>query len=298
MNEQEIRDIVKAVLSANVTAASALSCASTQTSAASIPVEASARHVHLTDAALRTLFGAGATLEKKRDLSQPGEFLSDKRVKLVTKKGEIANVAVLGPVRNAVQVELSITDCRSLGLEAPINLSGDLKGAADVLIIGEAGMLDARQSVIVAQSHIHMTPADADRYGVVSGQRVNVRVNSRRPITFENVAIRVKDSFKLAMHLDFDEANACGLCGSVCAAIVNPCCAPASGAPATCTSAASAPAASVCLAPPDKKLITEADAKAMAAQSPKSVQFRRGTIITPAARDVFFGNHIPMTFTD
>lgn len=199
MNENEIRSIVEKVLS------------QVGESKKPIPIEASARHVHLSKEAVELLFGKGATLTKKRDLSQPGEFLSEQRLKLVTAKGELVNVAVLGPERKAVQVELSMTDCRSLGIKAPINLSGDLSGAGDVLLVSPTACLNAKGSVIVAQNHIHMTPADAAYYGVSDGQSVKVSANTSRPVTFDNVIIRVSEKFALAMHIDFDEANACCL---------------------------------------------------------------------------------------
>ena len=199
MTENQIREIVARVIS------------SLDNTEASIPVEASARHVHLTKDAVEALFGKGAKLTKKRDLSQPGEFLSEQRIKLVTSKGEIANVAVLGPERKAVQVELSMTDCRGLGIKAPVNLSGDLIGAGDVYLVSECGCYNAAKSVIVAKNHIHMTPADAEKYGVSDSQSVKVRVDTARPVTFEDVIIRVNPNFSLAMHIDFDEANACCL---------------------------------------------------------------------------------------
>lgn len=199
MNENEIREIVGKVL------------ASIGTCSAPVPIESSARHVHLTTEAVELLFGKGARLTKKRDLSQPGEFLSEQRLKLVTAKGEIANVAVLGPERKAVQVELSMTDCRQLGIKAPVNLSGDLNKAGSVYLVSENAVYDAKNSVIVAQNHIHMTPDDAQKYGVKDGQCVHVRANTARPVTFDNVIIRVNPNFALAMHIDFDEANACCL---------------------------------------------------------------------------------------
>ncbi len=199
MNETEIREIVTKVLKQMTV------------SDKSIPIEASARHVHLTKEAVELLFGKGAVLTKKRDLSQPGEFLSEQRLKLVTSKGEISNVAVLGPERKAVQVELSLTDCRALGIKAPINLSGNLNGAGDVYLVSENAVLDAKNSVIVAGNHIHMTPSDAENYGVKDGQSVKISVNTERPVTFDNVIIRVNPNFSLAMHIDFDEANACCL---------------------------------------------------------------------------------------
>ena len=207
MNEKEIQQIISCVLEryAGATGKTVVS----QPKDDSVFTEASARHVHLTQSDVERLFGAGAQLNHVRDLSQPGQFLSDKRVRLVTRKGTIDNVAVLGPVRPETQVELSMTDCRSLGLKAPVNMSGDLNGAADVCIYGDSGFIEAKRSVIVAKAHIHMTPADATRFSVSDGQHVKVRVQSTRPVTFDDVVIRVSDKFSLAMHIDFDEANAC-----------------------------------------------------------------------------------------
>ncbi len=206
-SEKDIRDMV-----ANIVAQSGVGKASASTSQA-VPVEISARHVHLTQAAVEALFGKGYQLTHKRDLSQPGEFLSGERVKIVTHKGEIGNVAVLGPARQAVQVELSMTDARSLGLRAPLRLSGDLSGAADVLLVGPAGVLEAKGSAIVAKAHVHMTPEDAKTYRVSNGETVSIRLETERPITLEGVEVRVKDSFQLAVHIDFDEANAAALTG-------------------------------------------------------------------------------------
>jgi propanediol utilization protein len=147
-------------------------------------------------------------LTHKKDLSQPGEFLTNERVKIVTIKGEIANVAVLGPERKAVQVELSLTDTRALGIKAPVNLSGDLNGAADVILIGPKGSCRADGSAIVAKAHIHMTPKDARDFNVGDGDVVSVKLKSPRPITIDQCVIRVRENFALAMHIDFDEANA------------------------------------------------------------------------------------------
>ncbi len=117
----------------------------------------------------------------------------------------------MSPERKAVQVELSMTDCRSLGIKAPVNLSGDLNGAGCVYLVSDNAVYDAKNSVIVAQNHIHMTPADAEKYGVKDGQSVKVTARTARPVTFDNVIIRVNPNFALAMHIDFDEANACCL---------------------------------------------------------------------------------------
>ena len=124
-------------------------------------------------------------------------------------KGEIDNVVVLGPPRGAVQVEMSLTDARILGITIPVNLSGDLKGAADVILVGPKGIYNAVGSVIASKAHIHMTPEDARLYGVEDGDSVAVRLETERPVTIDDVIIRVSEKFSLAMHMDYDEANAC-----------------------------------------------------------------------------------------
>ena len=170
-------------------------------------VEASGRHVHLAQQAIDVLFGEN--LHEKSPLSQPGQYASEERVRLVTAKGEIDNVVVLGPPRGAVQVEMSLTDARILGITIPVNLSGDLKGAADVILVGPKGIYNAVGSVIASKAHIHMTPEDARLYGVEDGDSVAVRLETERPVTIDDVIIRVSEKFSLAMHMDYDEANAC-----------------------------------------------------------------------------------------
>ncbi len=198
-SENDIRQIVADVLrSSGVSAGKGME----------IPVEISARHVHLSQADKEALFGAGYTLTRKRDLSQPGQYLCEERVKLVTQSGEIANVAVLGPERKETQVELSLTDARILGLKPPIRLSGDLRNAADVIIVGPKGVITAKGSVIVAKAHVHMTPADAQKYGVDHGQSVSIRMGTERSVTLNDVQVRVSKDFGLAVHIDYDEANA------------------------------------------------------------------------------------------
>lgn len=212
-SEKDIQDIVASVLER-----SGFDPKKKETKAApqgmEIPVEISARHVHLSRADLDALFGKGYELTPKRDLSQPGQYLSEERVKLVTGKGQIESVAVLGPVRKETQVELSLTDARILGVNPPIRLSGDLRGAADVILIGPKGVVTAKGSVIAAKSHIHMTPEDAARYGVSDGQAVSIRLGSDRPVTIHDVLIRVRKDFQLAVHIDYDEANAAQVSGS------------------------------------------------------------------------------------
>lgn len=202
-SEQDIRDIVTGVLTqAGAGRPAAKPCGDP------IPVEISARHVHLTQEAVEKLFGKGYQLTKKRELSQPGEFLSGERVKLVSKNGQIENVAVLGPVRSQVQVELSQTDSRTLGIRLPVCLSGDLEGGADMLLVGPAGILEARECAIIAQAHVHMTLEDARKYSVRDGEIVSIRLETERPLTLDGVIVRARPASQLAVHIDFDEANA------------------------------------------------------------------------------------------
>ncbi|MCD7888633.1 MAG: phosphate propanoyltransferase [Oscillospiraceae bacterium] len=174
-------------------------------------VETSARHVHVTQEALEVLFGAGATLTKKKDLSQPGQFASEQRVTIVGPKKELPNVSILGPCRNAVQVELSATDARSIGITAPIRESGDLAGSAPCKVVGPCGEIEITEGVIVAKRHIHLTPEDAEALGVKNGDNVWVRVDTpERSAILGDTVCRVSSSYATAMHIDTDESNAIG----------------------------------------------------------------------------------------
>jgi len=210
VKEEQIRQVITGVVAQLLLAEQA----------DTVPVEMSGRHVHLTQADVEILFGPGHTLTRKRDLSQPGQFLAEERVSIVTAKGAFQNVAVLGPVRGHTQVELSMTDTRALGLKAPVRQSGDLAGCPDVCLMVGSRMLLARESVMVAQNHIHMTPEDAARYGVTDGQTVRVAMETGRPMTFDNVVIRVRPDFALAMHIDPDEANACAFQSGECGRLI------------------------------------------------------------------------------
>ena len=173
-----------------------------------VELEASGRHVHVTQEQAITLFGHPLTA--KRPLSQPGQYLADERVTIVGPKGEFANVAVLGPERKEAQVEVSLTDARSLGVEAPVRLSGDVQGSPGVLLRGEKGCVPLSQGVIAAQRHIHLTPEDAEKFRVKDKQVVKLQTYTARPVLFEDVAVRVSPDFASYVHLDYDEANACG----------------------------------------------------------------------------------------
>ena len=177
-------------------------------------VETSARHVHVTEETLHTLFGEGYELTVKKELSQPGQFASNERITVVGPKKELANVSILGPCRKADQVELSATDARSIGVDAPVRESGDTKGSGACKLVGPKGEVELSEGVIVAKRHIHMTPADAKEVGVENGQIVEVLLDSGngRKTIYGDTVIRVSDSYALAMHIDTDESNAAA-CG-------------------------------------------------------------------------------------
>ena len=177
-------------------------------------VETSARHVHVTQETLEKLFGVGYQLSVKKMLSQPGQFASNERVTVVGPKKELANVSILGPCRKLNQVELSATDARSIGIDAPVRESGDVAGSGACKLIGPAGEVELSEGVIVAKRHVHMTVADAKEFGVENGEIVNVAIdcNTGRKVVYGDTVIRVSDSYALAMHIDTDESNAAG-CG-------------------------------------------------------------------------------------
>lgn len=179
-----------------------------------ILVETSARHIHLTNEDLEILCGKGAKLNAVKPLSQPGQFVSDVRLDLVGPRQTLKNVVVLGPTRKASQVEVSATDTRTLGINAPIRESGDIKGSAGIKIVGPQGSIELKEGVIIAKRHIHMTPMDAVFYNVKDQQIVAVKVKTeQRSLIFDDVIIRVREDFALAMHIDTDESNAAGLNG-------------------------------------------------------------------------------------
>ena len=172
-------------------------------------VETSARHVHVTREALDILFGEGYELTKKKDLSQPGQFASNERVAVIGTKGQFPAVSILGPVRPDCQVELSLTDARSIGVDAPIRESGDVAGTGACKLVGPCGEVELSQGVITAQRHIHATPEDAERYGLQDKQIVAVKIESEgRSLIFDDVIVRVSPKYALAMHIDTDESNA------------------------------------------------------------------------------------------
>ena len=176
-------------------------------------VETSARHVHLSQEDLETLFGKGYQLTKKKDLSQPGQYACEERVTVVGTKKEMPGVSILGPVRPVSQVEISLTDARSIGVAAPIRESGDVAGSGACKLVGPCGEVELKEGVIAAKRHIHATPEDAEKLGVQDKDVVSVKIDTDgRSLVFGDVVVRVSPKFALAMHIDTDESNATG-CG-------------------------------------------------------------------------------------
>lgn len=173
-----------------------------------VELEASGRHVHVTKEQAQVLFGHSLT--PKRPLSQPGQYLADERLTVIGPKGEFQNVAVLGPERKEAQVEISLTDGKVLGLTPPVKLSGDVSDSPGATLVGPMGRVELQRGVIAARRHIHMTPADAARFGVKDKQVVRLQTYTARPLTFGDVVVRVSPEFATYVHLDYDEANACG----------------------------------------------------------------------------------------
>ena len=173
-----------------------------------IELEASGRHVHVTKEQAMALFGHPLT--PKRPLSQPGQYLANERVTVVGPKGKFENVAVLGPEREAGQVEISLTDGRTLGITPPVRLSGDVANSPGAVLRSDRGQVTLQEGVICAQRHIHMIPKTAKQMGVQDKQTVKLQVFTDRPVIFDDAVVRVSEKFADFVHLDYDEANACG----------------------------------------------------------------------------------------
>ena len=191
MDGQELRSLIEAV-----------------TERVFVELEASGRHVHVTAEQAKALFGHPLT--PQRPLSQPGQYLAQERITVVGPKGEFQNVAVLGPERKEGQVEISLTDGRQLGIDAPVRLSGDVRNTPGAVLVGSLGRVTLPQGVIAAKRHIHLTPEAAQQFGVRDKQTVKLRTFTDRPLVFDDVVVRVSPDFAPYAHLDYDEANACG----------------------------------------------------------------------------------------
>ena len=184
-----------------------------------ILVETSARHVHLTKESVEILFGKGHELTNKKDLSQPGQFACEEKVTVIGPRGSL-KASILGPTRPADQVELSLTDARTIGVSALVRESGDIAGTQGCVIEGPCGSVEIKEGVIAAKRHIHMTPADAAELGVADKEIVSVKLDTARPLVFGDVVVRVSEKFALAMHIDTDESNAACAFGQVYGEIV------------------------------------------------------------------------------
>lgn len=185
-----------------------------------ILVETSARHLHLSQQDLETLFGEGYQLTPKKDLSQPKQFASEERVTVVGPRGDM-KLTILGPVRSATQVEISKTDARALGVKPPVRLSGDIEGSAPCKLIGPKGEVELKEGVIVAKRHLHATPEQAEKLGVKNNEVVQVKVETEdRSLIFGDTIVRVSPSAGLAVHIDTDESNAASASGEVYGTIV------------------------------------------------------------------------------
>lgn len=197
MNKDEISKIVELI------------CRELSDSAELIEMEASAKHIHLSEEDAEILFGGSLTID--RELSQPGQYLYKERVSLIGPKDIIRNVAILGPPRSATQVELSVSDARSLGIKPVFRLSGDIDGTPGILVEAKGKVVSLEQGVIVAKRHIHMRPEDAQQLGIEDNAIVSVEADGERSVVFKDVIVRVSDAFQKRLHVDYDEANAAGL---------------------------------------------------------------------------------------
>ena len=176
----------------------------------SVMIEASGRHIHLSREDADKLFGKGYTFTIKKELSQPGQFAYEERVTLTGPKGVIRNVAILGPCRKETQVEISLTDARVLGIDAPVRLSGDISNTPGCTVSSPSASVEIKQGVIIAKRHIHLTPEDAARFNVKDNDSVKLKIYADRPVIFEDLIARISKQFSTAVHIDYDEANACG----------------------------------------------------------------------------------------
>lgn len=220
MASKEYEAILKVLLDAVASANAAAPAPVATEVPAGIPVGVSNHHIHLSQADLEALFGVGYELTPIKDLSQPGQFACKETVTIVGPKGAIEKIRVLGPVRSKTQIEILTSDSFKLGVKAPAKLSGDLAGTPGITIVGPKGSVQTSEGLIVAQRHIHMTPAQAAAYGVVDGQIVSLQVDGPRGGCFSNVAIRATDTSALECHLDNDEANAMDLSGKSTVTII------------------------------------------------------------------------------
>ena len=270
-----------------------------------LPVGVSARHVHLSEADFKALFGENEQLHKEKDISQPGQFAAKEKVTVKGRKASLENVRVLGPFRKETQVEISLSDAFALGeKDTPIRLSGDLSGTPGITLIGPAGSIQINAGLIVAKRHAHFSAEQAKAFGVHDGQKVSVRIEGRRPGILEDVVCRVGSGHELELHIDTDEANAFCLANGSLAELIVP------GTGRMVMPEAPSPEAKKALSPPAEKnrlqsgpegpavpakppwegkeifdLLTEQEVRAAFKGNEKKVYCSKKAVITPAARD-------------
>lgn len=251
-----------------------------------IEVEASGRHVHLSRKDVELLFGEGYKLTPAKELSQPGQFACEERVIITGPKGSIKNVVILGPERKATQVEISLTDALSLGIKAPIRESGKIDNTPGITISSSKASIIMDKGVIVAKRHIHITPEDALKYGVKDSQIVKVEVLGERPLIFDDTIIRVSPQYRTYMHIDYDEANACGYKKGVFCKILND-----NNNKLQKTNSDNFNNANQ-IEIKGKKAITEADIKKSYLSGIKTITISKESMITPLAVDFIRINNI------
>ncbi len=251
-----------------------------------IEVEASGRHVHLSRKDVELLFGEGYKLTPAKELSQPGQFACEERVAITGPKGSIKNVVILGPERKTTQVEISLTDALSLGIKAPIRESGKIDNTPGVTISSSKASINIDKGVMVAKRHIHITPEDALKYGVKDNQIVKVEVLGERPLIFDDTVIRVSPQYRTYMHIDYDEANACGYKKGVFCKILN-----GNNNELQKTNNDSFTNSNQ-IEIKGKKAITEADIKKLYLSGIKIITISKESMITPLAVDFIRINNI------
>ncbi|MFI5363842.1 MAG: phosphate propanoyltransferase [Elusimicrobiota bacterium] len=184
-----------------------------QRSKLAIPVGVSNRHCHLTEAHFKILFGANASPKKVKEIKQPGFYAAEEMIDVKGPKGILKKIRLVAPYRANTQIEIAVTDAFTIGLTPPVRESGDVKGSAGATLIGPAGQVEIKEGVIIAQRHLHFSPAEAKASGMTNGEVVRVRcgTGAGRSTVFEDVVVRISDKYSLEFHVDTDEANAAGI---------------------------------------------------------------------------------------
>ena len=286
MNEKELRAAVQRLVL----------CELAKAGQRMVPVMSSNRHVHLCQADVEKLFGAGYQLTKMRDLVQPGQFACNERVTIETEKGKMT-LRVVGPARKETQIELSFTDAVKLGLKPPIRMSGDLEGSPGCTLANGDKRVTVSRGVIVAERHLHLAPAEAEAFGVKDGDVVSLVVEGPRPGTLDGIIVRSGKGHLMEAHIDKDEANACALSdGQLCRVIRKEDGPAVSNRRDICASVPSAPPPSALPPAPkrqtmldvsaeSRRLITEDDVRTAAREGYKIIRYAPDAILTPLARD-------------